>query len=125
MNPAVRTAPMVETVAASSATETAAEAKLPEHVLRALHDLSWGDARVGKEEACGCFYCMSTFAAGEIDERTTGLALDEQTALCPHCETDSVLVGKSVEKLGVAFSRELLGQMHEYWFSSDAPESKG
>lgn len=97
-------------------------AGVPEHTLHSLHDLSWGDARVGGEEKCGCFYCMETFAAGEVDERVTNLAFDGQTALCPRCGIDSVLVGKSVEKLGVKFDRGLLEEMREYWFASDGPE---
>lgn len=49
-----------------------------------------------KSEFCGCFYCVSWFAPGVIDEWID----NGQTALCPWCGTDAVLPGvKDIETL--------------------------
>lgn len=45
--------------------------------------------RVSLQGQCGCFFCMRTFASSDIKEWVD----DNQTALCPHCDTDSVLPG--------------------------------
>lgn len=40
-----------------------------------------------KNEVCVCYHCMSIFPTSFIKEWADG----QQTALCPHCEIDSVL----------------------------------
>jgi len=56
---------------------------------------------------CGCFYCLSTFNAGEVTEWVH----DGSTALCPRCHIDSVLSGR-VDSIVPAFLR----RMHEFYF---------
>lgn len=67
------------------------------------------------DSQCGCFYCGSRFAAGEVDDWSVNLQ-GGFTALCPRCGIDSVLVAKSVESLGAKFGPELLRQMRAAWF---------
>ena len=98
-----------------SVTVAAAELAAAGRLSDALHELSWGDARVAPGSECGCFYCGSTFSAGEVDDWSVNLD-GGFTALCPCCGIDSVLVAKSVEGLGAEFGSELLQQMRKVWF---------
>ena len=61
-------------------------------------------------QRCGCFYCLSIFQSDEIQEY-----IDDKpygTALCPHCEIDSVIG----ESCGYTITEEFLNKMKEYWF---------
>ncbi len=83
------------------------------------------------DKVCGCFYCLSVFSPKEIKnclkekrpiEKSKFLNGDvvvkdweyseEQTALCPFCEIDSVIG----ESCGYPITREFLSGMNEYWF---------
>lgn len=46
-----------------------------------------------RDHICGCFYCISIFSPQEriIDDNSCD---KYGTAICPHCDTDSVLGGK-------------------------------
>ena len=58
---------------------------------------------------CGCFSCLRIFSPSEITE---WVARDQdQTAVCPHCQTDSVLPSSEVE-----LTTELLSVMRAEWF---------
>lgn len=63
---------------------------------------------------CGCFHCGSTFAGSEVTE---WLHEDggEDTALCPYCKTDAVIVGTKVFPLSTA----LLSTLYMEWFDSE------
>jgi hypothetical protein len=70
---------------------------------------------VEQSEECGCFYCMRSFAPGEIldwvdDSIKPGQI--EETALCPYCGIDSVLGSKS----GYPMTQEFLEEMNDHWF---------
>ena len=69
---------------------------------------------------CGCCNCMLTFAPAEI-VAWTGLsfedvdneeAIKKQTALCPHCGSESVLGNGA----GFSVDPDFLSQMNEAWF---------
>ena len=64
-------------------------------------------------ELCGCFYCLRTFAPEEIG---CWLAV-ELTALCPHCQIDSVIGSAS----GFPITAEFLRRMHARWFETVVP----
>lgn len=68
------------------------------------------------EEAfeCGCFYCGSRFAGSEVTE---WLKEDdgEDTALCPYCGVDAVIVGTTRQPL----STLILSVLYEYWFREE------
>jgi hypothetical protein len=40
-----------------------------------------------RSELCGCFFCLAIFPPSEIEEWCD----DDETAICPHCDIDSVL----------------------------------
>lgn len=70
---------------------------------------------------CGCFYCLSIFAASEITEWVDWPAdVPEDlelslgiTALCPKCGIDSVIGDKS----GFPVTTDFLAAMERHWFS--------
>src|SRR2546428_11086793 len=57
---------------------------------------------------CGCFYCLATFAATEIEEWTD----EDETAICPRCGIDSVIGSES----GFPITSEFLKRMKRHWF---------
>ena len=63
---------------------------------------------IERSERCGCFYCLRTFAAKDIQEWID----DGATAMCPHCGIDSVIGSAS----GFSMSLDFLRRMHEHWF---------
>ena len=78
-----------------------------DHVLAHDH-CSMHRAELGKSDLCGCFYCMATFSFSMIQEWID----QEQTALCPECEIDSVIGSAS----GFPITKEFLERMHAHWF---------
>ena len=62
---------------------------------------------VESSEVCGCFCCITEFPSVDVNEWTD----DDQTAICPACDIDSVLPGCIV-----TINEKLLEQMCERWF---------
>lgn len=54
-------------------------------------------------------FCLKIFESNEIVDWTDA---DDDTALCPSCEIDSVIGDAS----GYPITREFLLKMQEYWF---------
>ena len=54
-------------------------------------------------DLCGCYHCIKTFKPDSITKWTD----QNQTALCPFCEVDSVVPFNDVDKLS---------QANKYWF---------
>lgn len=66
---------------------------------------------------CGCFHCGSIFEESDIGEWI--LEEDgEDTALCPYCGIDAVIVGT----IELPLSTALLSQLFMEWFSSEYEE---
>ena len=65
-------------------------------------------AELQKSESCGCFYCLAIFPTSRINQWID----QEQTALCPECEIDSVIGSAS----GYPITKEFLERMHAHWF---------
>ena len=63
---------------------------------------------------CGCFYCGEIFDSSEITEWLIedNPADKHGTAICPHCEIDSVIS----ESSGYPITKSFLRAMHKYWF---------
>jgi hypothetical protein len=59
---------------------------------------------------CGCFHCLAEFPYSAIQQWTD----NEQTALCPKCEIDSVIGDAS----GFPVDRQFLTWMNEHWFAT-------
>jgi hypothetical protein len=76
--------------------------------LKALHKTSMHNRKSLSEAAvCGCFYCLRDFGFDQI----TRWVDNDDTALCPFCEIDSVLGFDTTSA-----DATLLRQMREYWF---------
>lgn len=56
----------------------------------------------------GCFYCLMIFRAKSIREWID----DNQTALCPVCQVDSVMPLTAEQ-----FDSDFLPEMRRYWFT--------
>ena len=89
---------------------------LSQNELKALHKHSFENLHLIRDaKQAGCFCCLEVFPTSAID--TSGI--DEwlpdqlsQTACCPHCGVDSVLVDDEIVKL----SHDLLKQMQTRYF---------
>lgn len=73
--------------------------------------------------ACGCFYCLGTFAPAAITEwidrrnRSGVESAEGNTALCPECGIDAVIGDRS----GLPLTPMFLAALHDRWFSFAAP----
>lgn len=65
---------------------------------------------IQKGVVCGCYFCCKVVDGGEIDEWTDG----GNTAICPECGVDAIVVGISDEKV--------LWKMFKRWFGGIADE---
>ncbi len=82
---------------------------LREDKLNDLHrhcSLNASELEAGKE--CGCFFCRRMFPAEEVVEFVD----DDQTALCPYCGIDSVIVAGPDVKI----TKELLVALRKKYF---------
>ena len=64
----------------------------------------------------GCFYCEKFFSATDIKKWIDG----DETALCPHCGIDSVLMTGGYESgsyQGHRIDAVFLAEMNKYWFA--------
>lgn len=59
--------------------------------------------------ACGCFYCLSVFTVGDIEDWID----NGETARCPKCGIDSVIPLTEVPSTDAFLKR-----MQEYWFDA-------
>lgn len=71
---------------------------------------------IKQSDQCGCFYCGRTFSPSVIVRWVTK---NEQTALCPFCDIDSV-IGSAA---GFQLTPEFLQAMHQRWFSPQHAKS--
>jgi hypothetical protein len=58
--------------------------------------------------ACGCFYCLSIYPPSDVVEWID----EDQTAICPECDIDSVIGDAS----GYPITAEFLTSMKKQWF---------
>lgn len=78
-------------------------------------ECGWHEKAILSSKLCGCFGCGKIFPATEISEW-----IDEpedcprgpgRTALCPHCDIDTVLPESSLYEI----TPELLAAMNKEW----------
>lgn len=79
-----------------------------DHISAHAHSI-YNRSQIMASRICGCFYCLKIFESNEIVDWTDA---DDDTALCPSCEIDSVIGDAS----GYPITREFLLKMQEYWF---------
>lgn len=78
---------------------------------------AYNKSLVDASRKCGCFHCGSTFEKEEIRDwmhEKDG----EDTALCPYCRTDSVIVGTE----DLPLSTSLLSKLYIEWFPNEYKE---
>jgi hypothetical protein len=89
-------------------------------LLAAYRDLSKNWLNIQGSRICGCCNCLQIFPSEEV-VAWTGLefdhfddqdAVENQTALCPRCGSESVIG----EKSGFPINPVFLGRMNEAWF---------
>lgn len=83
-------------------------------VVNAHHFCNNHKRALKQEQKCGCFYCLSIFNSSEIKDWVIHPNPCDWrgTALCPHCEMDSVIG----ESSGYPITPEFLKAMNKYWF---------
>lgn len=64
--------------------------------------------QIVKSSKCGCFFCIKIFDPNEIEE---WIDPNDDTALCPYCDIDSVIGDASGYEITEAFLRK----MNEHW----------
>lgn len=69
------------------------------------------ESELKASEICGCFGCVSVFAPEDIEEWIEETNSDQNTALCPFCQTDSVIGSQA----GYPITVEFLEKMRKYW----------
>ncbi len=62
------------------------------------------------DKKSGCFYCLKIFSPKKIKRWID----NNQTALCPYCDIDSIIG----ESSGFPITKSFLKQMHKYWFQT-------
>lgn len=95
----------------SEASVQGSERVYDEKVLKKAHEGSIHNRRmIMKSDKCGCFYCMKIFSPEKIEEWVD----DDDTAICPFCDIDSVIGDAS----GLPISTDFLKNMHRVYFES-------
>ena len=79
----------------------------PDYVRAHKHSSNHRDELL-QSDLCGCFFCLSIYPPGQIEEWTD----EDTTALCPKCGIDSALGSAS----GFPIEREFLDRMRRFWF---------
>jgi hypothetical protein len=64
---------------------------------------------VKTSQICGCYQCLATFPSQEITQWTD----QNETAICPKCQTDSVLP----DSCGISLDENNLKEIKKYWFA--------
>lgn len=82
--------------------------KVDEKLLAAHKCSSHHRLQIVSSTLCGCFSCLTTFPAAEIEEWTDGV----DTAICPICGIDAVLG----EASGFPITKDFLSDMCLEWF---------
>lgn len=72
-----------------------------------------------RSRVCGCFRCGSRFRADEVD-RFLIEEHGEDTALCPYCGEDAVIIGTAKFPLSTA----LLSLLYMHWYPAEYKERK-
>lgn len=93
------------------------EFQYSEDALKAAHmHTSHNRREVEASQFCYCISCRTFFKPEEIES----YADKGDTAICPYCDCDAVMG----EACGIKLTDELLGQLHNKYFSTDAMEEE-
>lgn len=88
--------------------------KIDEDIIKAHSHCNYNRVEIERSETCGCFYCLRVYTPDKVDEWLGEISRDknEQTALCPFCDIDSVVGSAS----GFPITPVFLQRMKAYWF---------
>lgn len=87
------------------------EEKYSKEFLKTSHQGSFKNKKeLLSSENCGCFYCGAFFSSKEIKEWIIE-SDNNETAICPKCDIDSVLS----EKYPIS-DKIFLSEMNKFWF---------
>lgn len=85
-------------------------AEFSEEVLKSIHKTAIRNrALIAGAKDCACFCCLAHFPLDEVEYWEDS---PDMTAVCPRCNTDSVLAEHMNEKV----DDDLLRAMKAYWF---------
>lgn len=85
--------------------------QMPSEIIEAHKHSSHNKEEIKNSKSCGCFYCLRIFKPSEITQ--WGYVVQPKDfAVCPYCETDSVIGDAS----GYPVTEEFLKAMHKHWF---------
>jgi hypothetical protein len=94
--------------------------ELSEGLLKEAHKhCAQHENEVKGSSVCGCFYCRTTFPAGEIKDWVDD---EPPTAICPRCGVDSVIGDASRYPVD---DPKFLSAMHSYWFNRTVTHEDG
>lgn len=80
---------------------------------RAHKHCIFNQPEIQRSSLCGCFSCIEVFKSDTVtDWVEEGRGEKPSTALCPHCDIDSVIGDAS----GIPITVEFLRAMYERWF---------
>jgi Zn finger protein HypA/HybF involved in hydrogenase expression len=83
-----------------------------EDFMRAIEEASrhsiYNKRKLEKSTECACYHCLKVFKPDEV----TSWIDDGRTALCPYCNSDSVLGDAS----DYVLDKETLEKLNKYWF---------
>ncbi len=65
-----------------------------------------------KSKKCGCIYCLEIFSPEEIVYWCSYKNGAGESALCPRCKFNSVIIGDADLEFDISF----LEKMRKYWF---------
>ena len=87
--------------------------------LESIHRFSSNNRELLRQSnRAGCFHCLATFAASEVEHFVDGLQVesgdldDGLTGLCPRCGIDAVLPSAAP----IRHDAEMLAAMHQHFF---------
>ena len=66
---------------------------------------------VKASDQCGCFHCLEIFDVGDIEDWVEGE--NGTSAVCPHCDVESVIGDAS----GFPLTEEFLDKLRQFHFS--------
>src|SRR5258708_28826640 len=84
----------------------------PDYISAHSHSI-YNRTEIHSSSMCGCFSCLRIYPPAEINNWIEESPGKDQTAMCPHCEIDSVIGDAS----GYPITSEFLQQMYTHWFS--------
>ncbi len=82
-------------------------------VRAALKHAANNEDEVKASDQCGCFHCLEIFDASEIEDWVETEGAHSQSAVCPHCDVESVIG----DAAGYPLTEEFLTALRDVQFA--------